>query len=133
MKHLMVIALLLLCAPAWGQPVPPRWEDFCPKKYCNAELQEEPELNRATHAVSAVLTGGLSAFYSLPKIKKARKIQEQNYWATRRTAFHNSLALCDQTQTDKALCYLQVTQIENQKTQAHRNEQELERIRRQIR
>jgi hypothetical protein len=44
------------------------------------------------------------------------------YWKKREAQFNQEIALCETTSTDKAMCYLQVRQLESQKNAMHRLE-----------
>lgn len=92
MKRLSAVLITgLIVLPGYAEPQPPAWDEFCPSKY-------------------------LTATYKEPGLFTTRWRRDKNYWAKRRGQFNNSLKLCEESSSDKAMCYLKVRQAEQQRT-----------------
>lgn len=138
MKRIIASVVFMILLPACFAdeviPLKPMWEEFCPPKYQLAKPVDEPGYNRGAY-ISASMVPGLSLI-ALPLAARARKKQEEaqrvNYWSNRRVQFDSEIGLCAQTNTDKAMCYMQIRQMESQKNDQHAQSQQLDRIRRSI-
>jgi hypothetical protein len=115
MKKLAALACLMLMPVSFAQDsgLAPKWHEFCPTHYCDAQLGDEPQYNRLGNGLAAMTIIG-APFVA----RNRRKYVEQdlsNYWARRRAAFENEIKLCESEQTGRAMCYLQVRQMEDNK------------------
>ena len=91
----------------------PDWSEFCPIKYLNAEYQE----NNYSYGANVLL--GLTII-GLPFVihtgSKSLRLDTSNYWVSRHKAFENEIATCKSDPNNQAQCFMQVWQIEENKT-----------------
>lgn len=126
--------VLLLSMPAFADEIqPPKWSEFCPPGYCDAQVGPIPKPAGAGMAVASVVAWPVLFPVMAHKNKAYAEALSRNYWAQRRVAFENEVQLCDHTSGDKALCYMQIRQMEGQKNDARRQERQLEAIRQSFR
>lgn len=90
MRKLFVSLFCLITLQACAQEIiePPKWEEFCPAKYCNATKGPVRDLSR----FKADPTGHLED-------------TERNYWADRRKVFETKLGVCGNYQNALKACY----------------------------
>jgi len=92
----------------------PKWEDFCPGEYINAEYRPgiKGKLKNFTwHEEIFAVT--LIGFPIAMLMYNAR--QEYNYWTSRKYSFENNLKICLDNPGDKAMCLMQIVQLEQSK------------------
>jgi len=121
-----LLALFLLGGIVWADNIqpPPKTPD-----QVQGQIQKE---TIAPAPVSDPLAPQWSEFYTTYHIYykglfsggKNDQAQEDtaNYWARRKLTFENEIKGCQSLSTDKMACYMQVRQIENQKTADYKNQ-----------
>jgi|GEM_PF-4582321 len=103
-------------------PPVPQWSEFAPVKYINPSSRPVmAPLSKKKKAL--IILGGLFnpllpvVVFGIRKMKEKNELELKEYWTRRKIQFDNEVATCDAT-TDKAMCFMQVRQMESQKSQA---------------
>lgn len=148
MKKIIIIFTALFWLPVFANPQnatnAPKWEEFCPAQYLNAQVLNPTELEELAikngteksaifyckpNGTTAKIIRGITIIPALDcwvgrKLaisSQRRQLKSQNvqseYWAGRKKYFQESLKICDTLSRDnKGLCYLKTREIELQKT-----------------
>ncbi len=89
----------------------PRWEEFCPQKYLNAQ-----HIDAKLPSVYASFFMGLTivlAPYGYYLCNKYEKAAENNYWVSRHQTFDDEIAACYKNKKTEQDCFAKVRENEN--------------------
>lgn len=120
----IIITILLFCfmTPAFGAIEPPKWEEFCPAQYVNAEyIQPKTYHPYRNTLISMTIVG-------LPYVKKDMNthifIKANNYWYGRKQEFKKQLTECKNitNETELIYKYTAIRQNELAKNQQRQNQ-----------
>lgn len=101
----IVILFVMFCFnfPAMAEIQPPRWEEFCPREYVNAEYIKD---NTPSSIVNLLLAYSIIGFpFALHNINKSSLIESNNYWYNRRIEFEQKLNSCKNITNESQLIY----------------------------
>lgn len=110
----LLITFLLSLATAWSEPTPPMWDEIAPPDMVDAQTGPVREVSTAD-----AITGSFIPFAGpglLLKLKDRDSDQRRNYWAQRHIQFDKEVDNCNESTGDKVACYMQIRQLETQKT-----------------
>lgn len=90
----------------------PRWDEFCPAKYVNAEQMEYKKMPAWRTFLYTVSIIGYSYILS-----DRSAVNKNNYWVNRRNSFKNEIGLCSESESSDSTisCYMKVRQLEIEK------------------
>lgn len=140
MKRPLLLLALMLMIPAFAddapQPQAPQWYEFCPAQYLKADFVEVPKaFNNGLLAASVFVPP--AAFIAIPmaghRNSKINAANLNNYWVARRQDFDKEVALCNASTSDKAMCFMQIRQMESQKTEALKQNEAMKQLTRATR
>lgn len=126
---LILLAGLLLMPNfmAIAEVRPPEWKEFCPQAYLNSEYDKNVYYTYgAKEVLRALSIVGIP--WNVRNWHKHLNQQENNYWVSRRYAFKNELATCQNEPNAQAICYLKIREMEDNKTAQHQNQAALTNI-----
>lgn len=98
----------------------PRWGEFCPTKYVNAQyiaadtgldVQKNFLVTKRQQFLDRSIIGRPFVVHNLRKRVQAQRVA--NYWAQRRMIFDNEIKTCSADENNASNCFMQVRQLEN--------------------
>jgi hypothetical protein len=124
MKRLVTLfCLLASISPCFADVPVPEWSEFVPTEYLNPQSGPvHPQMSKKKKAL--IISSGLlnpfvpTAIFAGRKMREKNEVDLRDYWTRRKTQFDNEVATCDATTTDKAMCYMQLRQMESNKNQS---------------
>jgi hypothetical protein len=116
------MGIITPCFP--DAPPVPQWSEFVPTRYINPSLSPlVPALSKKRKAL-IISSGLLNPFlpvivFAMRKKTEKELLDLKEYWTRRKTQFDNEVATCDATTADKAMCFMQLRQMEGDKNKTY--------------
>lgn len=103
----------------------PKWHEFCPSEFVNAEYREIPKYkpSKKDSYIALTIVGIPYIWYQQAKVANEKHKQNiANYWIRRRSIFNNEISSCLADPNNQLTCFMQVRQLEQNKNAQLQNE-----------
>lgn len=107
-KFVCVLILFCFASPAFSAIEAPKWSEWCPNQYLNAEYMKDNTLPKWADYLLAISIVGYP--YFIYDLKKYQKIQNNNYWVDRREKFNKRMEECKNITDPNELMYRYLTE-----------------------